>query len=220
MGFLFRSIAKTGPFSTYNMNITTDYNIVLLPSTDLTRHIITASLGVSSQADSFFTLQQGCCYPHVSLYMLRLDRSVHNQPQMILDKLGNEFAIVSMKAEKYCYARGYMDIEYSPTDMIRNVQDKVLDAFQPIRNITSEDDELEQEPMGVTKKQYYAAYGYPNIKELFRPHVTLTRYKSDSFRPVHVPPIEAWHGSFDKIALCERGAHGTSIKVVHSVTLH
>ncbi len=63
----------------------------------------------------------------------------------------------------------------------------------------------------------YQNFGYKYVGDLFRPHITLTRFGSEQQTAVELlPDISTFNGVFDRIGLFEMGDNGTCIREIES----
>jgi len=110
---------------------------------------------------------------------------------------------------------GYIDAGYDRIASLDDLQMTVLDAINPIRDGMREKDKPRLEIAIGKKREYFELYGYPNVRELFRPHLTLTRFLSE--RPIDasdLPSSEDFSGTFPKLGLFEMGDNGTCVRKI------
>lgn len=198
-------------------------DLVLLPSKDLASKAIKASKA-TRKYESFFTLEDGKVYPHMSLYMFQLDETDIPKIEEVLDEIAKNTDSITATAIKYGlgvgFGVGYVDPEYKVTDDLKDLQDKVVQAVNPLRAGTRESDIAKIQDATGVKLKNLQKFGYPSIGELFRPHITLTRLKEYNPDVLKLLPedVGTFTGLFDRIGLFEMGSNGTCVRQI--VTRH
>lgn len=201
------------------MNNSLPCDLVLLPSTELASKAIEASKA-TEQFESFFTLEDGKFYPHMSLYMFQLNEPDISKIEEVLAGIAEDTNVISATATAYRlgegFGVGYVDPEYKVTDELRALQNKVVEAVNPIRAGMRESDIAKMQDAKGVKLENLQKYGYPAIGELFRPHITLTRLKKHNPGVLEFLPkdISTFNGVFDRIGLFEMGSNGTCIRKI------
>ncbi|MCA9318443.1 DUF1045 domain-containing protein [Candidatus Saccharibacteria bacterium] len=194
-------------------------DIVLLPSKELADKAIEASKTISS-LDSFFTLEVGKFYPHMSLYMFQLEETDIQNVEALLNEIAKQTQVVSATATKYSLGQGfgvgYVDPEYKVTDELTGLQNAIVDAINPVRAGMRESDIAKMQDATGLKLENLQKYGYPAIGDLFRPHITLTRLKEHNPEVLNLLPsdVSTFSGVFNRIGLFEMGTNGTCVRQI------
>lgn len=185
---------------------------MLLPDDALARQAI-----VSSQAlrrpDSVFTLEDGKYYPHLSLYMLRLKLGDIPAVAESLRQIASTQKSFMLRATHYDQERSYVVVDYQVLTELDALQQVVVGAINLLRDgIMEKDRERTLEATGVAK-QNYDTYGYKYIGELFKPHITLTRFENEEpADESKLPKASVFDGRFVKIGLYELGVSNTCVR--------
>ncbi|MCA9347949.1 DUF1045 domain-containing protein [Candidatus Saccharibacteria bacterium] len=194
-------------------------DIVLLPSLELENKVIEASKA-TNKYDSFFTLEIGRFYPHMSIYMFQLNDSDIPKVEEVLTKIAKDTGAINATATTYSlgtgFGVGYVDPEYKVTEELSNLQDNVVEVVNPIRAGMRESDVRKMQDAQGLKLENLQKYGYPAIGDLFRPHITLTRLKEHNPKVLELLPQDAstFSGEFDRLGLFEMGENGTCIRKI------
>lgn len=194
-------------------------DIVLLPSSELANRVIDASR-LTKQYESFFTLEDGKYYPHMSLYMFQLNEADIPKVEEVLTRIAKNTQTVSAEATTYSlgtgFGVGYVDPEYKVTEELSSLQNTVVEAVNPIRAGMRESDIKKMQDAEGIKLQNLQKYGYPAIGDLFRPHITLTRLKEHNPKVLELLPqdVTTFSGVFDRLGLFEMGENGTCIRKI------
>ncbi len=114
-------------------------NIVILPSEELAQKAIKTS-GQLRSPETLFTLENNTYFPHCSLYMTQLKVKDLERVGQILATAAASFAAFSLEATRYHQSHGFIDVEYTRTSMLDELQMAVVDAINPIRDGMREKD--------------------------------------------------------------------------------
>lgn len=195
-------------------------DIVLLPSEDLAQKAASTSKYLAKE-EAFFTLDTNIGpFPHASLYMTQLKIDNLDQVVELLSVIARETPVQNLVASGYFQDKGYLDPDYIRTNQIVALQMKVVDAINPIRDGLRKKDEARLlEATGVVRENL-ERYGYRSVGELFRPHMTLTRFTDEDRQDIdNLPPVETFSGTFTRLGLFEMGDNGTCKRKIAELDL-
>lgn len=194
-------------------------DIVLLPSDEQSQLAIQASQLLSSQG-SIFTLDNLNYYAHASLYMFQMDINNQNDCISALQQIASNTCVQHLVQDGYVYqdsgfGKGYVDVAFARNEETDLIQEIVVDKFNSLRAGMRESDKNKMADATGLKLENLQKYGYPAIGELFRPHITLTRFPMD-VEPnlAMLPSSEIFSGDFTRIGLFEMGINGTCIRKI------
>jgi hypothetical protein len=199
-------------------------DVVLLPSESQSRLAVQVSQLLSPQG-SLFTLDDRNFYAHASLYMFQLD--VENQAACIaaLRQIAEQTNVQRLVRDGYFYqdqgfARGYTDVAFARNGAVDALQMRVVDVFAGLRAGMRESDKQKMTDATGVKLENLQKYGYPAIGELFRPHITLTKFPVE-IEPdlTMLPPVADFTGEFTRLGLFEMGSNGTCIRKIAEFVL-
>jgi hypothetical protein len=194
-------------------------DIVLLPSEDQAQLAIQASQHLSQQG-SLFMLDDKNLYAHASLYMFQMD--IANQEECIaaLQEIAAGNNIQRLEQNGFFYQnsghyKGYVNVSFARNKEVDLLQEQVLAAFNDLRADTSEKNKQKMITATGLQLEYLQKYGYASIGDLFRPHLTLTRFPIE-IEPdlTSLLPSKNFTGEFTRLGLVEVGPHGTSIRKI------
>lgn len=194
-------------------------NVVLLPDAALADLAIRTSTRLTHRG-VLFTLADGEFYPHVSVYMLQLRTEDIDEAGKRLSEIAKATTGLSLRAQKYWQARGFIDAEYEKPKLLSEFQDQVIGTLNPLRDgMIAEEAGRMHEASGL-RLENYKQYGWNAIGELFRPHLTLTCFKNDEdISTLELPDISLFDSTFSKIGLFELGSNGTCIRKIDEFKL-
>jgi hypothetical protein len=195
------------------------YDIVLLPNLLLRDIAISQSQKLAKDEDgAYFVLSEDTCVPHLSLYMVQLKVSDLPKVEDWMRKLAATITPLQLEACRTSQVRGYLDVEYRGSDLLNAVQMQVVNALNPIREgMPAKEIERMNAAEGL-KRQNFQKYGYPNVGDLFRPHLTFTRLKNEE-ADFNLEDISKFSGVFNKLGVFEVGDHGTCTKEIRPFEL-
>jgi hypothetical protein len=193
-------------------------DIVLLPAPELAAKAVVASQQLQSQG-THFTLAPAGPFPHASLYMTQLQTDRLAAVQKLLAAIAASTPVQSLVATSYYQSKGYLDPNYQRTPELDTLQMAVVHAINPVRQgAMRENDKARLTDATGLAKENLETYGYVNVGELFRPHLTLTRFLDET--PVDtaalLPAATEFSGQFTRLGLFEMGTNGTCVREIGS----
>jgi len=189
-------------------------DVVLLPNTELSAKALSASQSLA-QFDSLFTIDNNDFYAHSSLYMLELKTADLDKAVTLLQTIAKQLQPISGVATRYDQKERFIDAEYEVTAELSQLQMQVINTLNDVRNgMRAKDKERMLSATGVALKNFQQ-YGYKPVGELFRPHITLTRFNDEPTNAQSVlPDVATFSGTFDRLALFEMGDNGTCVRKI------
>ncbi len=196
-----------------------DCNVVLLPEPEIARKAIRASQELAA-LDTEFTLGPESPSPHLSLYMFRAEEE--KLPAIIekLQSIAARTESLSFESNQYVQDEGYIDADYQKTNAVRELQQTVVGAINPLRDGLRPRDEAKLEHIDAVAQQNLRQFGDWRIDELFRPHITFARFKNRLPIPLEdMGAPTAFNGRYPKLALFEMGPNGTCVRKIKEFDL-
>lgn len=189
-------------------------DVVLLPNPELSQRVITFSAQLSATYGTVSTLHADGPVPHASLYMTQLKVSDIARVQEILADIAARTPVFNLIANGYWLDSRYFDADYKKTDALADLQMAVINAINPIRDGMREKDKAKLLEAEGLARENLETYGYPAVGELFRPHMTLTRFADErlTMGAIEKPNAQVFAGAFDRIGLYEMGDNGTCVR--------
>lgn len=189
-------------------------DIVLLPNPELAEK----AFKVSEQLKEFgtlYTLKEGQCFPHASLYMTQLKIEDIEKVKELLADIAAATPKIDLTSTRYDQAEGYIDADYQRTELIQKLQMAVVEAINPIRDGMREKDKQRMLTITGQACENLEKYGYRGVGELFRPHISFTRFADG--KPIDtsvLPDPNEFSGEFTKLGLFEMGDNGTCVRKI------
>lgn len=192
-------------------------DVVILPGDELVEKVVLASQKLAPFG-SLFTLEVGRYFPHASLFMLQLREDDIETAKNLLADIARASNPLSLKASRFDRSQGFIDVEYARTESIDNVQRRVITALNTIRDgMRAKDAARMSEATGLALENFQR-YDYKYVGELFRPHITFTRFDDGSDHAPEardiLPDTSVFDGTFVKLGLFEMGDNGTCVRKI------
>lgn len=167
-------------------------SIVLLPDNKTSRFVISLSKKLSSESNTFFTLDGEKLYPHITLSDIR----------------SSDENIPAIKNGLAGFAKGFKPFDVALSDF---VEDRKWFGWNCVKSASIS--KLHGEAVRYMAK----SKGRPLKRAgLFRPHITITRYRKRSDLKMAFAVIRSRKVRFTAryIALCKKSQHGTVTKII------
>jgi len=189
-------------------------NVVILPSEDVAHRAIQLSTELAAKG-VHFTLKDGALFPHVSVYMLQLKYAGLDEVEKRLAEIANVVPVLELSVTRYEQSKQFFDAEYEKPEVLSQLQKQVVTTLNPIRDgMRARDVERMKEATGLALENF-KNYGWNTIGELYRPHLTITRFLEDQdVSSLSLPPVQEFSGVFTKLGLFEMGDNGTCVRKI------
>lgn len=189
-------------------------DVVILPNSELEAKAVDASEKLAV-LDTLFTLKLGEYHPHASVYMLQLKKTDIIIAKELLAKVALMTRGLKLTATRYDQSKCFFDAEYHKPKELQNLQDAVVAALNPIRDGLREKDKPRMLEATGLALENYEKYGWNAIGDLYRPHMTLTRFTSEQPIPEKLlSDISSFSGTFSRLAIFEMGDNGTAVRKI------
>lgn len=194
-------------------------DIVLLPSPELAQKAVQASQALKPH-QPLFTLSSAGPFPHVSLYMTQLKVADIDTANAIVAEIAARTHAFDLSAVRYVQQAGFLDPDYGRTGRLAALQMTVVDAINPIRDGVRAKEQARLATATGAARANIEQYGYRSVGELFRPHMTLTRFAdSRAIDTNALPSPQHFSGQFTSLGLFEMGDNGTCARQIATFKL-
>ena len=189
-------------------------DVVILPNNELAEKAMAASQRLAPLG-SLFTLEIGKYFPHASLFMLQLKEDDIEIVKSLLAEIASKTDKLNLKASNFDQAHAFIDVEYARNEQIDALHQQVIAALNTVRDGMREKDKARMLEATDLALENFQNYGYKNVGELFRPHITFTRFNEEQPTAESLlPKISIFDGSFTKLGLFEMGNNGTCVRKI------
>lgn len=196
--------------------MTTPCDLVLLPSSNLAAKAISTSRDLQSFGALFELDGVSGPFPHISLYMTQLNDEHMDEAKKRLADIAKQTSPLYLNCTRYSLNdEHYTDAEYGRLPAIVELQMVVVNAINPIRDGMREKDKARMLAATSKVRESLEKYGYRSVGELYRPHMTFTRFQSYQPEALKVlPDRTAFDGEFVSLGLFEMGDNGTCKRLI------
>ena len=185
------------------------YAIALLPNLELGNKVINLSNDLQTK-EVHFTLNGVDYLPHLSLYSAKIKHQDLQKVTNILMNIISETKKFDLIANGYSQVMGYLAIDYVNTHELASLAKDVVEAVNPYRQGLSNIDQERMKSATDLTLQNFVRYGYKYVGDLFRPHITITRFNTiDAIDVNELPSHQEFNGTFDSLGIFEMGENGT-----------
>jgi 2'-5' RNA ligase len=195
-------------------------NVCILPTTSVADECISLASSLESDA-TIFVLDGKKAFPHMTVYMGRFPESaIAEVLQAAKTAIETNAAVFCEQSGYFLTAGRYVEVSYKKTPELMTLHERLLDALKPFR----------YSPGSPIEESYFAPYiadqqnnaeatGYDLAYDLYRPHITLARYKEGQ-APAVVPEFPSTELSFtpSEIALYKADDNGAVYELIENFT--
>lgn len=202
-------------------NDTVLLNVCMLPVDEVAKQCIAISQSFDDTLVRF-KLGDGL-FPHATLYMARFPEDAISEVRTALEAAATKLSPVFLKHSGYYLTEGdYVEASYQRTPELLAFHGSIIKALKDLR----------ADPGNPPRESYYGPYsekqqknaqetGYDLAYDLYRPHITLTRYK-EGVVPETFPALPAAKLSFTlpKIALYKADENGAIYEEITTLSIN
>jgi len=190
----------------------------------LPKNVAKAAISLSQQIgkiqDTFFTLDGLQFYPHITIY----------SPEYPVDNLDDIISSVGelAKSSKHLVfdAKGitthqdFITISLEASPDVQKIHAEIVNKLNPLRAGQIRE-KYQQATYSPEQQENIKKYGYPNVLELYHPHITITRLKDEGVATKIAGGLEWVIPGFtvNKIAVYEMGKYGTCVALIKEFNL-
>jgi 2'-5' RNA ligase len=193
------------------------YNIAIIPTPIVAEHAQTASEFVAGAEETCFVLDQSTRLPHISLYHIPLEESSIQEVTALLRGIAESLSPFSLESKGYHIWNGeWIDVSYELNETFFKLHMTILEAIAPLRIQKGDFDMKENwSDSSPARQENLELYSWSEARDLFRPHLTLTRLVG-RVEEVFLESIPEKNFSFEAttLGLYELGEHGTCTKLL------
>lgn len=212
-----------GPHFTHQPSGTELLNISVAVPTELTGLLILASAEAAGKS-GLFTLGRTSNVPHLTLFMTRFPADARAHVVEAVQTVAQRKIAPTLNHIGYNSTDGgYFEALYQSTTKLRNLQTELAVALQPLTTrISHTYRESYYGPFTQSQQTSVRLYGYDLMGELFRPHVTLTRFPekadtTDLASRMPAPGRLSFRATSLQVAVAD--TNGSAIAIVTRVSL-
>jgi 2'-5' RNA ligase len=165
------------------------FNLAIIPPTSTAREIIRLSAQAAARGGTF-SVDGLSKRPHLTVYMARFEARSVDQLIGRLEELFEESRSIDLSCNGYYVTPGgYYEISYERTSALLALHEDAIACLSPLR-FSAGNPVVEEYFAPYSEEQQHRAgeFGYDLSFDLYRPHITLTRFRS--LVPVELPTAD------------------------------
>jgi 2'-5' RNA ligase len=189
-------------------------NIALKPPKFVSEAAIAMSRELRKKFESHFVLDGSQVLPHITIYSPEFPSE---NLEKILKAVGSAVAgekKLKLREERFETEEGFIGVKFFLTDEGRRFHERIVAALSPLRgeHLRPKYETAEYaKKTSPEKMENIRKYGYGNVMNLYRPHLTITRIKDESraeaiIQDLKWPVVEFEAG---EVGVFRMGDHGT-----------
>lgn len=194
-------------------------NIAVKPNSEVCQQVIDLSRKISSENEVLFVSDGINFLPHITLYSPEYPEYNFEKVLETVEHISKDMRQFEAKFSLFSSHLGYVDIALDKTNEWMNLHNLVVNQLNPLRdNHLREKYKHPKELAKYSSEQqnYILQFGYAEVFNAFRPHLTLSRLKDERTAKEIVASLQFPLKSFtvDTVAAYAMGDHGTCTKVI------
>lgn len=202
----------------------TRIDVAIKPSSEVTSEALRLSKEINQKAGTYFVLDAINYFPHVTLYSAEYpDKNLNEIFKTVNTITTNTPPFTAAFTSSHTH-RGYIDISIKKSQELKRLHEHLVNSLNPLReNHLREKYTSPTELANYSSQQqeYIQNYGYSEVLDGFRPHLTITRLKNENLAKVITQKLNFPPESFPvtTIAAYSMGSHGTCTKILKEFPL-
>jgi 2'-5' RNA ligase len=190
-----------------------------------TEKAIALSQEIGRNYKTFFIIDNVQFYPHITIYSPEYPQLNINKILKVVERITSNASQIYFRFRKINSNQGFISIGFDYSPEIKRLHEEIVKKLNPlrmerIRKGYLEDSDYHME-FSQKQKENIKNYGYPDVMDLYKPHLTIARLKNESLAQKVSKDVN-WdipEFSVDKLAIYEMGEHGTCKELIKEFEL-
>ena len=202
----------------------TRVNVAIKPTLDVQNHAIQLSEHIASKTDAYFVLDNKNYFPHATIYSTEYPSKNLEKVLETIDEVTKELPPLLIKFEQLSTHQGYIDLQLRKSQEWVNLHKLIVNNLNPLREDHLREkytDPNELKNYSEEQQGYIKQYGYAEVFNSFRPHITLSRIKDENVASAIIKNIPTNPFTFNakEIVAYTMGQHGTCTGILKEFSL-
>lgn len=199
------------------MNLIRLNTAFILPE-DILERVVQLSRELSNKSETYFTLDNLNFYPHITIYPPVYPENNVDRVLKELEILTSKLHSVNLIFTDIQTIQGWIGIYFDLTLELKRLHQEIVGRLNPLREGALRDKYKNGSDymMNFSNEQVrnIQSYGYPDAMTLYKPHLTITRFKNESIAEQVADKIKWDISDFivERIGVHLTGEHGTCTK--------
>jgi 2'-5' RNA ligase len=196
-------------------------NIALALPDKVRARDIALSRELARQYEAYFVLGENENYPHITVYAVEFPDDAQEFVLETTRQVAEQFQPILCVVTRVETHQGYVGVELEKSPALVQLHEEIVKALAPLR--IQKDASGAEYAMSFTPEQQenLKEYGYADAMQLYNPHFTITRLKSDQEAAKAVQTITWDISEFiaASLAVFTSGEHGTCKELIQEFPL-
>lgn len=195
-------------------------NTVFQLPREVAQAAINLSSDISENHETFFTLDGVQVFPHITIYSPEYPVSNLDKVISAVGEVAESVKQIEFTVKAITVYQDFITVSLEVSPAIQEIHEKVVNKLNSLRGGKIKE-KYQQGPYSPEQQENIRKYGYPNVLDLYHPHITITRLK-DVGAVKEIANNLKWEASkfiIDKIAVYKMGQHGTCVELVKGFNL-
>jgi 2'-5' RNA ligase len=202
----------------------TRVNIAIKPPLDVQSLAIHLSELIAAETDAYFVLDNKNYYPHATIYSPEYPNKNLERVLREIDDVTKNLSPFLCEFERLSTHQGYIDLQLRKSQEWVHLHKLLVDTLNPFREDHLRDkynDPNELLNYSDEQQGYIKEYGYAEVFNAFRPHITLSRIKDEHVAREIIKniPTQSFTFKVQEIAAYTMGQHGTCTGILKEFIL-
>jgi 2'-5' RNA ligase len=198
-------------------------NIAFKPPSEAAWKAEGLSQEISRKEEAFFVLDGSHFHPHITIYPSEYPANIVDRIVEKMEILAKDFSPLEFVFKKAENHHGYISMAANYSPELRSFHEAIVETINPLRGEHLREKYIQASKTEISdaKKQNIRQYGYPDLMDLYNPHLTITRLKDEKMGEQVAKDIR-WpikRFELDTVGIYELGENGTCIRLIREFKL-
>ncbi|KKQ12735.1 MAG: hypothetical protein US30_C0017G0001 [Candidatus Moranbacteria bacterium GW2011_GWF2_36_839] len=191
-----------------------------MPPADVAKYVAKLSKEISEKEKAYFILDNKNFYPHITIYTSEYPNCNIKKILDKVEKISKKLSGVKFKFKKIDDDYGYVGVVMHRSKEIRKIHEIIISELNPLREGHIRE-KFHNSDLSKEEKENIQKYGYPNLINLYSPHITITRLKNEKNAREISKEIKWFKKEFilGKIGVYGMGENGTCTELIKEFKL-
>ena len=199
-------------------------NIAFSVPKNVAKIAIKLSKEIAEKENVYFMLDNINYFTHVTIYSVEFPESNLKEIIKKLEKLAIDFSPPEFIFEYNKAKSGWISLFFSCSPKIKTLHEAIVKTANPLREgLIREKFKISEniENLSAEQSENIKKYGNPNLMNLYKPHLTITKLKNEQIAEKFASEMSGKIEKFksDSIGIFVSGKHGTCRKLIKEFKL-
>lgn len=194
-------------------------NITVRPTVEIQEAAIKLSKQIADETGAYFILDNINYFPHITIYSPELPEKNKAQIFESIEEIASNSLPFEATIDKLSTHKGYIDYQIKKDENWLKLHEQIINTINPLReNHIRAKFSNPEELAKLTEEQqnYILKFGYPEVFNTYRPHVTISRIRDENKAEALISKLEFNPTTFlaNNLTVFTMGEHGTCTSII------